>query len=1023
MNRTLIATFAAAGLTFAVHTHGASAESLDLPGLDLEPDSGFTHTFENGFGDAGSGVGLEPRAGGHFLFSSSGRERPGLMAYKTFPPETHRIEPGTYRVSVQLGKGDNRSGFFAGEPAPTLQLRNHADAELPGGEVVDPWANPGPSQWDTFAVEYVVPATSPLIGDPIKVVFQGDGGWSHSLAVDALRVTHAPPRETLGEGDGTAVDSDRGLLEPHAVLIEDFESEQALARWDGEGIRLSIDRGWSTHGDASLRVEYEPGASWPAAETSATLQGSWPNFAAFEHFEADLRNPTDHPAPRPGDSSHGMVFFTSKGPRPGTVPTRFEPNQTRLLRIDIHDTLSEGDKGNAVDVSKIKRFHFYCWNPSHPYVRLIDRVRLTRDLGQDFDDLIGTLDLLQSLGVPEGTADTLRRAISRARQPLESRGFSIAGMAEVRRILADLEQRLVHEATLASAYRPRLETIAQAGSWSDDVRRDLASLRSDLRKAQDRLTAVAGANTYERRAIDRASAEFAVLQAQAADLQAVLTRTRHDGGFAVGWQHPGVFVKPYGKAFTGHFHRPTLHAARGETTGIQLVVFAVEKPLESVRVEIVGTEGLPSDAVSVKAVGFMNLGRATPGSDAYRLNWYPDILHAVPDAGVSVRTMTKQPFLLEVRMPRDEQVASGQVRVRVTADGQTRELPIEIEAYDFEVPASFTLNTVSHGTVADHPMLIEYGMNPSKLYGSYYKMWAEQGRESLIQRQYELGQRMFNVENQQNWHANQDDPWAAERYREFFERMQSLGIPKDVFFFYGFDESPASAYPRIQRHVERLRDAYGVPFMSTPHGPGWTDKPVELFDMWAGGLGKTEAEKRRRIEAIHDAGHEAWWYDNDLGFSPNAWHSRHKGWYAHHWEMDGYLIYHTVAWTNRENRMLNLGSLPYSNWHESSPGAYGASAALTYYERYNGGQRFPSLRLWNFRAGLHDHQYLTMLAGLLRDLHATGVDPDLEPSVQRAAVLLRLDPRLLHPSDWAPLAERRHDIARMIEVFSQGDAP
>lgn len=812
----------------------------------------------------------------------------------------------------------------------------------------------------------------------------------------------------------------KGLLEPAEFVIEDFEGDQALERWrfdrhqagaEGKCV-ATLSSEWASQGERSSRVVFRAGDGWPNIQTRPDQFEEWPNFAEFEHFHVDMLNPAAHPAPKAGDNSHGIIFFTEEGPRPDSITYRLEPNQHLHLTIDIPEQLGKR-RGEPLDTSLINAFHFYAWNPSVHYVRYIDTIRLTRDLGSHFDELQATLDLLEEAGLAADAGNALRRRATVERERLADLPFSAANLAEARQVIADLERDIAQHDVILSRYTARIRSLLARRTWNAQVRDQLEALAAEISSVREAILGQGGLGSeYERRALQRLRSEMRVLNAALANARAVLPQASPERGFVVGWTHPSTFVKPYGKPFNGDFGQATVAGARGETVGVQVVVLALEEDVASVRPTVL-SEDLPDDSVTLHALGFMNLGTAPERSPAYLMQWYPDILSPAPTDGITVPAGTPQPYLLELRIPRDADAGLHRLSVRVESGVGATELPVALRVYDFEVPEEFSLKTTCHHRPADAPVLVRYGLDPGGIYGG----WIGAEDEAIV-KQYRLGQQLFNIGNQKNgWIAYTRKGWAFDpergtleenwerylsKYEEFLARMEELGIPKDRFFFYGFDEVPPSE--EIRDFTARLR-SLGVPVMGTPMGSGWLQEPVETFDMWAGGLGSGEA-RRERIAQIHEAGGQAWWYDNNLGFDPDVWIARQKGWYARHWMMDGYLIYSASAWTARDEKHLDRPTLPYSNWHEPSRGARGAACALTYYWGDKAADRYPCLRLWNFRAGLYDYEYLVLLDAQAEALARSGVESRHQKLLARARQLTRVPESLLQ----VPAVEASADL-------------
>lgn len=445
-----------------------------------------------------------------------------------------------------------------------------------------------------------------------------------------------------------------GLLDPHTVVIADFEDDQFLKPIRDAGTSTSeLTDEWASNGKHSLKLTYQPSNGYPATNIGLRQLGRrWPDFEAFEYVEMDMFNPMNNAIPIPGDRSHGITFFPSEGDRPHHVPTHLQPHQTRHIRIDIHQQLGSDHKGRRIDPSLIDRLKIYCFRPSITYTRYLDHVRLTRNLGLHFDQLIQTLGQLESLGAADESIAQLKQLVSATRRDFADKPFSVEGGHEVRASVARLERLIAKRVNIVSDLQQQVEELALQRQWTAQVRSQAQQLHVQLQTRRHELALVQVPHIYTARAMERAIAELDILLAQVDDLTQVLTHATITGDMAVGTQSVNHFIQPYGKAMLGSFSPPALKGARGETIATQIVVLALDRELAGVRVEVAQLGDFDASDVEVQLIGFMNLGTATTGA-THRKQWFGDIVVPQPADGVTVRPRTKQPFLLSVRIPRD----------------------------------------------------------------------------------------------------------------------------------------------------------------------------------------------------------------------------------------------------------------------------------------------------------------------------------------------------------------------------------
>lgn len=778
-----------------------------------------------------------------------------------------------------------------------------------------------------------------------------------------------------------------GVLDPYTRVLEDFESEDSLGRWRwDEGVEAERSDAWASTGRYSARLTFHRGSGWPNMETHRSRSGftDWPDFSEYEYVEIDFWNPLDYPAPSraAGSNSQGVVFHARGGHNTVSVP--LEPGEKRAWKVSIHDRLAY-KRGTYIDVSGIQKFHFYAWNPGQDYIRHVDNIRLTRDLGSHFGEMSAALQILESAGMEQKQLDRLRNRIQAEHKELERLPFSRENFTSARLRIEALKGEILGESIFLQNFGKRMKALLTGRGWSEDAQHTMAKLDEGLMTIQGKILAVekrAGhIGSFEREVLKQLRDEIMLMEVDLANARSFLPYASPKQNFVLGWEHADTFVKPYGKLFQGKFDRIRLAGARGETVGAQLVVFALEEAIPGVALKA----SLPQAKIS--AIGFANIGNAAEGSLSHKLQWYPDILYPVPLKGVEVPAGRHQSFLMEIDIPQHMGAGLYTFVVEAETDTGSIELPVTLRVYDFGIPERFSLRTTSGYRVPNGLLLPDYGLDAGHLYGGWMN-----ADEDLILEFFAKGQQLFNLqvldEQRVDKMLEEGVDRVRKRYEPFLKRMEAIGIPRKHFFFYGLDEVSVGLADKMRKINALLREALAVPFMSTPLGNGWSEQPADTLSIWAHGLGRGEA-RHQRIAEVHGTGGQAWWYDNNLGFQPDVWNGRHKGWYAKHWGMDGYLIYSHRVWQDRNEKSLNLDTLPYSNWSDPGPG----NAALIYWwgekaEDGNWEGAYPSFRLWNFRAGLYDYEYLRKLELLVNRAAKDNPGPEYEEALSRARQLI-----------------------------------
>jgi len=90
------------------------------------------------------------------------------------------------------------------------------------------------------------------------------------------------------------------------------------------------------------------------------------------------------------------------------------------------------------------------------------------------------------------------------------------------------------------------------------------------------------------------------------------------------------------------------------------------------------------------------------------------------------------------------------------------------------------------------------------------------------------------------------------------------------------------------------------------------------------------------------------WYYHGSGLNESIDRWRKIARQSRQWRVDGFLIYAASYWKRYRHLAVDLTAGPLTNWHDPTKGP-----ALLYFDRpAQGGTRYPSLRIGNFRDDL-----------------------------------------------------------------------
>jgi len=804
------------------------------------------------------------------------------------------------------------------------------------------------------------------------------------------------------------------FFDPHVVVIDDFESSDSLKSWALVGSEAAISRDWASTGTSSLKIRFLAGQSWPSVQTKLS---NAIDLGEFSHLEVDYFNPSDRHLPdlATQEAPQGMVFHPGRGPRPDTLHVVIPPKSALKVRIPIHERLGIDQKGVAFNPSKIREFNFFAWNPKRDYDLYVDRVAVTRDHGADFANFQRTI-ALASTYIPEAERSVITKQVAQIGETFTGQPFTLANANRFREQTGEAFAGVLAKAKPVPDFYKRL--TAAMGTQSIPQQIDaFAALSAEVSAARMSLESfrreVSSRDALGQQLLNSLTAE---IDQNAAALHNVmqLRMTRSSAlDFGVAMVPPVTFIKAKGQPITEFHNHHAISGARGEIVGTQIVVFATAKALSNLKAEL-GENGLPA---SIKPLGFANIGPAKPGTPSFENQWYADIIWESPPPPIEVKPFTLQAFLLEVSIPRDAEPGDYSITSKVEAEGVTpQNISLTVSVLPITLPEKFTLKTTSGvHNASDASALVRFGMDAGNIYGGFLRAPLE-----LIQYNHEAGQQYFNVINWSGYAKEKRDPKSLQsEVNQFLGQVEKVGLTQDNLFFYGWDETPSAQIEATKTYLASVRSAFPrFRIAGAPLGKDWASTPPGLFDIWFGGLGQ---DKRARISEIKKSGGETGWYDNNLGFIPDLWLARTKGWHAQHWGYQWYLIYSVHSWSDRDARSLDLKSFPYTNWYETVLGSRGAACGLTYYWGAERNERFPSLRMWVFRSGLFDYEYLHKLESLIAQFSKLSLDLQEQALVSQASILLKVPGSILPFPNVDPVTGLTIPVPPSIEDGMGGD--
>ncbi len=443
--------------------------------------------------------------------------------------------------------------------------------------------------------------------------------------------------------------------------------------------------------------------------------------------------------------------------------------------------------------------------------------------------------------------------------------------------------------------------------------------------------------------------------------------------------------------------------------------------------------------IQLFSVNYMNITTPTsadwifkvgkPGAPADPTGWKP--VQLVPEnaragrGGFPVRVAPRQnqTFWIEIYTRRDLAAGFYDGNVLVKADGQIRNVPVELEVFDFALPDANSM----------HAMVYYSGGQPELYHGRnldpQYHRFAHRNRVELVHA-YSLGSAEATMsrfsgtdftkangyegpgENVGNtivpasfYGAGRDydvreNAWAkSDAWMTFLQAK----LPKAITFLYMPDEPSRAQFAYIRKLADNIHSNPGpgkkLPVFVTRH---YTPELEGAIDIWDSGPAGYDIEQARKERA---QGRDYWIYNGGRpagGAITNdapATDARATIWACFKHDIKVYFYWHGVHWEHNSQkqgeRKQNVWADPITFDNRGQPrkpipdqGIANGDGVLM----YPGEEKIhpeedrgiagpcPTLQLANFRRGLQDHQYLTLARKLgLNDL----VDEALKAVVPR----------------------------------------
>jgi len=425
-----------------------------------------------------------------------------------------------------------------------------------------------------------------------------------------------------------------------------------------------------------------------------------------------------------------------------------------------------------------------------------------------------------------------------------------------------------------------------------------------------------------------------------------------------------------------------LDGARGEYVHGQVVIVPGKEDLTGVTWSAEPLKGPEGAAipVSIRVVGYLHTKE--PPYDVDFVGWWPDpLLSHLTTVDVPVGAC--QPLWVTVGIPREARpgVYEGEVGTRVGDNEQA--VPVRLQVRSFEIPRTRHLRVAGnyneklvppfYGTAWNEKLkwqyrqfILDHRLNVDSI---YYPVTPGESTEDFKRLRAE-GQNFFTAANG----FPGTDPEQCEIVDGILKRARAAGIPDEMLWFYGYDESGPAARPGMIATSQKTKERYpAIRLMTTAtfNDLGGHDELAQTIDAWCP-LTPSYEKWTGAIAAARTRGKEVWWY---IACQP---HHPYTNWFIEYpaiearllmgmmawkYQPDGFLYY---AWNRlnrdpevRNNQVIDDG--PLCQWNPASFRSYNGDGCLFYY-----GIDGPvsTIRLENLTDGLEDYEYFWVLHDL-----------------------------------------------------------
>lgn len=733
--------------------------------------------------------------------------------------------------------------------------------------------------------------------------------------------------------------------------IADFENAEDIRLWNREtDPHMAFDGSsdWSESGKASAKVSFSPGGETWKVNRLQLKDCNANNWSAHDTYELTIYNPG------PATYSKGALIWVYSGYGRLRV-SQIKPGVNHYI-FEIDEIRNSADLKNIPEIwigwkSPSEKIHFYVDN-----IRLGDYTAERREA------------LEERLKTASNTLYSKRTEFLALRHRVPQAGRE--ELKDIHRQAGTLAVEILNRATAPlSINQQKALTAILAPLPMQDIRNSEGS-------PEARKIALNNIAEGERRA-----AQLIRQRDMKRALQKQIVLHYPNEAFAVGrcpypraWRKEDIFEGPLNGGVE-------LTSAAREIASCQLLILG-QRDCSNIQVSV-ELNTLPEAGIEIAPMGWVKNPRdGKLIADMLR----PDI------KTFNVAANDIQPVWINIEIPAGTQSGNYSGTIKISGDGQTDSITLNLRVYPFELPAVPTLHTATSGAVynpsVDYDFLRKYRFRPGNIYTAtapsisemknsgvtFFNLmrFSDQGKGGFVKKD---GKTIYSPAR---WrlYAGKVNKWIQENVKTESDWEYIL---KNCFI-YTYDEPTPEAAASLSGLCGKIKKQYrGIRTAAAFNMD--VDPRIDNLDII---MGTPQYLKNYRMyfPELKQSGKEIWWY-NLFNDSTNPVGCRGQFWATWLDGLDGVLHYLV---RDRTNTLFGYDLYyPQDQGKNLRPGENGTIRRNTRKEP------LPTVAFEYWREGLQDYEYLNLLRCKTEELAASPKANKHAGLLNTARQLLKLD--------------------------------